>query len=230
MKADLELTYLRLLKKPKKSKEEIEEQEQLRHMLTEELQKELKQLSVELEQAECKYTDPWDLVNTSEPYPEVIDILIKHLSKNYHKRNKEGIVRALTVKEAKGKANAALIHEYNKTSKNKDNLSLRWALGNAIYNIVTKNDIASIIDIVKNKANGESRERFVLALGKIKLAESETTLIELLDDSEMIVPALQALVILKSQKAKTKISLLTNNSNALLKKEASKALKKIEIK
>ncbi|MCO5948302.1 hypothetical protein [Mucilaginibacter flavidus] len=173
MKSELELKFLKLLRKPIKSNVEIEEKEKLRNLFTEELKREIKDLSKELKEAEVKYTDPWDLVNASEPYPDAINILITHLSKQYHYRNKQGIVRALTVKEARGKANATLIAEYNKVPKDKENDSLRWAIGNAIWFIITPNDIESILPIVEDKKNGMSRHRFVLALGKIKSKKSE---------------------------------------------------------
>lgn len=44
----------------------------------------------------------WNLVNTTEPYPHFLPILAKHLSRPYHKRVREAIVRALAVNEAKG--------------------------------------------------------------------------------------------------------------------------------
>jgi HEAT repeat protein len=225
MKFESELRFLELLRKPIKSKEEMEEEERARVLFVGELHQEIRELSEELKDAGTKYTDPWDLVNTPESYPEAIDILIKHLPRQYHKRNKEGIVRALTVKEAKGKANDALIAEYNRVSKEND--SLRWAIGNAIWFIVTKNDLKSIFKIVENKENGESRSRFIQALGKIKSEESEAVLIKLLNDKEVAVYALQSLGKLKSKKAREKVYMLTNDSNVLIKKEAQKALKKI---
>ena len=44
----------------------------------------------------------WDLVNTKSSYPEAIPILYKHLRTAKHPVMVEGIVRALTVKEACG--------------------------------------------------------------------------------------------------------------------------------
>src|ERR1700744_6636741 len=227
MKSEIEVKFLELLRKPIKSKEEIDEKERLRNLFTMELKQEIKELSDELKDAGSKYTDPWDMVNAKDSYPEAIDILIKYLPKEYHYSNKEGIVRALTVIEAKGKANAALITEYNKIPIEKENDSLRWAIGNAIWFIITPNDIKSILPIVEEKRNGISRHRFVLALGKVKSEKAENVLIKLLSDEEVAVYALEALGKLKSKKAKAKISMLSNDSNALIKKEAQKALKKI---
>ena len=61
----------------------------------------------------------YDLVNTKKPYPEAISVLIDLLEKNdiSNRRIREGIVRSLTVKEAKGKANSILIAEYLRWSE-----------------------------------------------------------------------------------------------------------------
>ena len=223
MKSESELKFLELLRKPVKSKEEVAEKERWRNIFAGELKQEIMHLSKELIEAGCKYTDPWDLVNTKESYPEAIDILVKHASMPYHDRNKEGIIRALSVKEAKGKANTVLISEYNKIPKEKHNL--RWVIGNAICVIITTEDTDSVLSIVEDKENGMSRDRFVLALGRIRSDKVEDCLIKLLDDSEMVPYALQAL---RKIKSKGEIISLTNSSNDLIKKEAQKTLAKIE--
>ncbi|MEO0249525.1 MAG: hypothetical protein ABIN58_08295, partial [candidate division WOR-3 bacterium] len=53
------------------------------------------------DEAGLEVSSVWDLVNTSEPYPEAIPVLIKLLSQIEEPHMKEGIVRALTVKEAR---------------------------------------------------------------------------------------------------------------------------------
>ncbi|MFI5160402.1 MAG: HEAT repeat domain-containing protein [Sphingobacteriales bacterium] len=226
MKSEAELKFLKLLRKSPKSKEELAEMDQWRILFVAELKQEIKGLSQELLASGSKYVDPWIMVNTKHSYPEAIDILIKHIPQNYHDRNKEGIFRALTVKEAKGKANASLIEEYNKTPKEKDNL--RWVIGNAIYIIINKDDVKGVISIVEDKTNGKSRSRFVSALGKIKSEETENVLIDLLEDEEMVLYAVQSLRRLKSKKAREKIKSLASSSNAVLRKEVQKALEKID--
>src|ERR1700759_3093148 len=161
----------------------MEELELVGNIFKDELKQEMKQLSQELKEAGVEFVDSWDMVNTKCPYPEAIEILIKHLPGNYHYRNKEGIIRALTVKDAKGKANSALIREYHEIPKEED--SLRWAIGNAFSAIITKDDIGQIWPIVEKKENGRSRQMFVRALGKIKSKKSEEVLINLLDDERV---------------------------------------------
>lgn len=170
----------------------------------------------------------YDLVNTNNPYPKAIPILIDFLEnkKVQHNQVIEGIIRALAVKEAVSIANRHLIKLYNESVK--EDATFCWAIGNTVDAIVCDDDIDDVIKIVKDKSNGVSRQMFVLALGKVKSVKAEQALISLLDDDEVSPHALDALGRLKSQKAKSKISELTNHQKPLIRKEAQKALKKIK--
>lgn len=122
---------------------------------------------------------------------------MEHLPKDYHDKNKEGIVRALAVKEAIGKATPALIKEYNRLDKKKE--TLRWTIGNTVYETITKADLEDVLQVVKDSENGFSRQMFVAALGKVKSEKSEDVLIELLNDKELAPTALEVLDRMKSK-------------------------------
>ena len=170
--------------------------------------------------------DIYDLVNTDKAYPAAIPVLLNLLEEGIeHVEIKEGIVRALAVREATRKANPILINEYNRIPK--DKILLRWTIGNTIYTIITEDDIGRILPIIQDKTNGISRQMFVAALGKVKSERAESVLIDLLDDDEVVLYALVALGKMKSKKAENKISILTNHPQALIRNEARKALKKI---
>ena len=170
--------------------------------------------------------DIFDLVNTKEPYPKAIPVLLNLLSEVSYDGIKEGIIRALAVKESKGVAGKALIEEYKKTPKDKS--LLLWAIGNTMEVVISDDDIDDILEIVTDKENGISRQMFTVALGKVKSDRAEQALINLLDDDEISPHALDALGRLKSQKAKSKINELINHQKPLIRKEAQKALKKIK--
>ena len=178
-------------------KDDAEFQEMLKKKEKERLLKEkildedAKNITLELHKAGFPVDSVWDFVNTSHDYEEAIPILIKHLSYNYMERNKEGIVRALAVKKAKGKANAVLIEEYSKTPPERH--YYRWAIGNTLNYIVTKDDIDKIIPIVLDKRNGDSRDMFIKALSKFKTEKVVETLKKLLDDNEVAPYATKAL-------------------------------------
>ena len=224
-----ELNILR--NKQNKSKQDIDKRHSLIDELGKALREEASSLIKELNVLGLNVTSVYDLVNTSKSYPEAIPILLNHVTKNYHDKNKEGIIRALSVREAKGKASSILIEEYNRTPK--DKMNLRWVIGNAILVTFTEDDVESILLIVQDKTNGMSRDRFIEALGKTKIksakaAKVENVLIGLLDDEgDVISVVLKALRKIKSKGAKEKISMLTNHSNSLIRMEAQNALKKI---
>lgn len=203
----------------------LKEKEKVRIALEAAYTEDEKPLVEDLKKAGLNITSSWDLVNTKSRYKPAIPILLEHLPRPYHLKNKEGIVRALAVKEAIGKASPVLIAEYNRTPK--DKMPLRWAIGNTIYITITDDDVESILPIVRDKTNGMSRQMFVAALGKVKAEKAEEVLIQLLDDEEVTTHALEALGRMKSKKAKDKISMLSNHPKALIRKEAQKALKKI---
>ncbi len=95
-----------------------------------------KELVVDLKNSGCKINSVWDLINTSESYPKAIPVLVNHLSKNYSDAIKEGIVRALTVKEAKGIAGQTLIKELEKASKQNREMNV-WVIKNALKTVLT---------------------------------------------------------------------------------------------
>ncbi|MEN5193216.1 HEAT repeat domain-containing protein [Sphingobacterium faecium] len=168
----------------------------------------------------------WDLVNTKLSYKPAIPVLIEHLSKPYHLKNKEGIIRALAVKEAKGVACRAIIDEYNKGPKTLST-SYRWVFGNTMVVIITPEYVDDVIAIVSDKSNGISREMFVIALAKVRSEKTENLLISLLEDEDVVLSALEALGMMKSKKAIDKILMLTNHSKSEVKKIAKKILKKL---
>jgi hypothetical protein len=57
-----------------------------------------KPLARELRAVGYEVDTAWDLVNTSEPYPDALPILLEHLGKPYPDRVREGIARALAVR------------------------------------------------------------------------------------------------------------------------------------
>jgi len=76
----------------------------------------------------------WDLVNTSVSYPHLVETLTDHITRPYHPRTKEGIARALAVKEAKGtRTPRVLMDELKKeTCPDEGPNSYRWTLVNTL--------------------------------------------------------------------------------------------------
>jgi HEAT repeat protein len=168
----------------------------------------------------------YDLVNTSASYQAAVPILIGLLEteKIENERLREGIVRSLAVKEARGLAGPVLIREFFKTPREK--MSPRWAIGSSIEVVITENEISDVLRIVRDKQNGYSRQMFVLALGKFKSnATIEDTLIALLQDDDVALHAIKALRKLRSKKAIPEIKKLYNHSNKVVRQLAEESVK-----
>ena len=59
----------------------------------------------------------WEFINTRDRYTEAIPLLIKYLPKLKYEGNIEAVIRALTIKEAKGIACKAVIAAYHRGDK-----------------------------------------------------------------------------------------------------------------
>jgi hypothetical protein len=182
---ELENRFGDLLQKPVKSASEMQEKERIREALTAALRQQEKPLLDELSEVGLDVESVWDLVNTSASYGEGVHILVKHLAKPYHRRNKVGIVRALAVKEAKGIASDAIISEYKRTPQEDD--GFRWTFGNTMRVIATEQDLDALVQIVLDESNGDSRQMFVVALAKLKSAKVDNVLERLLSDRSTII-------------------------------------------
>ena len=90
------------------------------------------QLVAEFRAAGIKASSVYDLVNTAAPYPELYPVLVRHLALPHHPRIREGIIRALTVKDAGSDVESALFREFQSES---DPL-LRWVLASALKTVM----------------------------------------------------------------------------------------------
>lgn len=102
----------------------------------------------------------WDLVNTNKRYPAAIPVLLDHLRRSYHPRIREGIIRALTVKEAKGIAAGVIINELQHENDSEN----RWALANALTMTADRANAAAIQALLENPEYADVSERLDEAL------------------------------------------------------------------
>jgi hypothetical protein len=105
----------------------------------------------------------WDLVNTNAKYPAALPVLLNHLRHTYHQRIREGIIRALTVKEARGIAGEAILDELRGETDSEN----RWALANALTVTAERKDAAAIKALLADPAFEDVGERLGEALSKI---------------------------------------------------------------
>jgi len=179
--------FVKLVEKRPRTPSETEQMETLMAILETLLNRQSQLLLDELANVGIRIKSVWDLVNSSGSYPEAIPILVRYLREPYFNRTKEGIVRALAVKEAKGLANKVVMEEYLKLPKESHEepwiFHYRWAFGNTMRIIVTKNDLEELIEIVLDETNGDSRNMFVRALAKLKSPKVRETLEVLVNDN-----------------------------------------------
>ena len=86
----------------------------------------------------------WDFVNNNNrnkflrkfngSYCSAYSILVKHLSIEHHPRIREGIIRALTEKDANEAASEALITEFYQ----EQDTNLKWVLANALRTVLSR--------------------------------------------------------------------------------------------
>lgn len=202
---ELEQQFVEFVRKRFKSPAEMDEMERRRVLLMNALLQQSKPLHDDVLAVGIRIKSVSDFVNTADKYPEAIPVLTKHLKKPYHPNIKEGIVRALAVKEAKGIANKAIMDEYHKAPKKRE--GFKWVFGNTMSVIVTRDDLDELLKIVLDEGNGDSRTGFIEALAKLKSPKVIEALHQLENDKSQIV-AERAKKILarkaKAQERKTK--------------------------
>lgn len=125
-----------------------------------------------------------DLINTREPYPEAIPILLRHLKKtDYDPALRGAIARALTVKDYP-EILPAMIEAFRRDPEPRLN-GPKWAMGNAIEALFDNRYIEEIAELARDPSHGEARSMVVRALGKSKSEVAEEALTELLSDPQM---------------------------------------------
>jgi len=124
----------------------MQEKEEKMRIFNAELAKDEEELVKEINQKGVNVESVWDLVNNVKhpfldnkftgEYSEVYSILVNHLDKQHHPSIKEGIIRALTEKDARDVAKDKLLeHFYKEIDKN-----MRWVLSNALTTMLTQTE------------------------------------------------------------------------------------------
>lgn len=183
----------------------------------------LRRLGVDLDSLE-------DLVSAPvEEYREGIPALIDWLPRVRNIPLKKAIVRALTVKAAKPHAARVLVEEF-KAASSSDALGLKWAIGNALSVVADSSVLEDILSLVRDRHHGRSREMLAVALGNIGGPEAIETLVELLSDEEVAGHAVVGLKKLAPPSARAALEPFTDHPKTWIRKEARKAIAKIDTK
>ena len=135
----------------------------------------------ELRSAGYDVTSAWDLVNTSTPYPDARPILLAHLQRDYPDRVREGIARALAVRDARfgWDVLTRLYQDERSSTDAKDGLAV------AITAASDDEVIDDVIALARDKQHGESRLLLLRALARSKQPRARVALEELERDPEL---------------------------------------------
>jgi len=175
-----------------------------------------------------KVKSVFDLVNSKAPYPQAIPVLLKCLPTIQDKWIKEGVVRALTVKEARGKADAVLVQQFRSIAPNDpDHQNLKWAIGNALSVTATDAIADDLFDLAQDKRHGKAREMVVVALSNLHDPRTVEILTHLLDDEEVCGHAIVAIAKMRAHEAAPRIQRFIDHPKPWVRKEAKKAILKL---
>jgi hypothetical protein len=139
---------------------------------------------------------PWDLVNARQPYAGAIPVLLEWLDRaeiavpaGDRSLFREGLVRSLAVKEARGVAASALLREVRGAEASP---GYRWAVGNSLEIAADDSVFDELADLALERRYGRDRQMVVLALARMKNPRAVEVLTELLDDESVVGHAVMA--------------------------------------
>jgi hypothetical protein len=122
----------------------------------------------------------WDLVNTSVPYPSALPVLVAHLARPYPDPIREGIARALAVRDAEF-AWARLVDAYVHEPAGQTKEGLACALS-----VLTDDArLDQLLGLVADQRNGVSRALLLRALEKSRSPKAQAALDALQIDPDL---------------------------------------------
>lgn len=113
----------------------------------------------------------WDLVNSRETYREAIPALVEALEQPYPLKVKEGVIRALTVKEARGQAGWPLLHLFSSLPQELSNFQhsdFRWVIANALTRASTPDMYEALLAAADREADDGIRKRLEKAVASVR--------------------------------------------------------------
>jgi HEAT repeat protein len=184
----------------------------------------------QLRQAGLNVSSVWDLVHTADDYTDAAPVLATMLSRTADYEVKEGIVRALSLKTFRAAAFEALVSAleelFDDATPRAD--TLKWAIGNALSVQATRDDGETLTTLLRRQEAGGARQMIALAIGRIKYRAAASVLVRLLEDPQVAAQAASALGKINAHEAKDALLRLLRTAKGLAKKEAEKALARLQ--
>ena len=181
--------------------------------------------------------DVWELVNSTAGYAAAVPVLLEWLGRAEASvpvyqvdKLKEGIVRALTVREARPKAAPALIAEMRRFSglAERSSSGLPWALGNALATVADDTVFDDLVALCRDTSLGSNREMLTRALARSRRPEATTVLLSLLDDEAVAGHAVDALARRGDPAARVGLERFVDDRRSWVRNSARRGLKKLD--
>lgn len=164
-----------------------------------------------------------DMMKIGKNDKVLIKPLIEEIGLLEDEGDKAFLVRCLSVKGF-DEISDFLINEFKNAKTNQ----YRWVIGNAMYVIQDKNIGEKVLELVNDKKYGTGRQMIVNGLNRFNTEETKQVLIKLLDDDDVAGHAVYALSKFKDYSLIRYLSPLIDDKRYLVKKEAKKAIARLE--
>lgn len=125
----------------------------------------------------------YDLVNDTVSYENAIPVLLDHLRREYPDAIREGIARALGIPAARLLGWRVLVDEYRRTEN--ENNRVKDGLAVALSGASDDSVVQELIDLAKDKNNGDSRLLLLLGIKRSWRPEARQAIAELAHDPQL---------------------------------------------
>jgi hypothetical protein len=159
-------------------------------------------------------------------FEEAVPILMEWLPRVTNVDIKMAIIRKLCGKWAKA-AGPLLVEEFRRAGQSSPS-PLGWLLGDALGTVADRKLYPEVLQLVEDDRYGDDRQMLIYSLGRIGGAAAVPTLIRLLGDKDVRGHAINALGRLKAREARSAIEPFLQDSNSWIRREAKKALARID--
>ncbi len=173
----------------------------------------------------------YDLVKTKTPYPKAIPVLVGMLRRVTHDRVKEGIARALTVKEARPIAASALLYEFRMMpAENESQRHAKSAVARALAAVADDSVMNELVALMHDKRHGWPRSSLPLAMPNMVAQRPRAVreLVTALQDPNLVVSALNALGQMRAKEARDHVEAFLADPDAAMRQLARRAITRME--
>jgi hypothetical protein len=134
----------------------------------------------ELQAAGFQVQSAWDLVNTPGSYPKAVPILLSHLPRPYPPAVREGIARALAVREA-----SCGWEVLTRLYRNEHEIRVKDGLAVAIAAAANDELLGEVIALARDESQGPSRVLLLGALRRSADPRARAALMDLSTDPDL---------------------------------------------